>query len=229
MKRPGLYESPEPCLTVAPERNGGLRFDGENTDASAPERVRRLVALLGWFPLPARHDQRMIRPARSERLTLDDVARHVWSLGLQEDRPINTMSDWRLRLFLRGFGILPRWFGPPKFLASPQLLRVVMAQSRLIRSLSPPGLDVEELCERLSRLGLTSAVVEKDVSFEAEMADAFPVVVDARGLNASQQEDLRALSAAVLPLKRMVSLADVEQALLDRKKGETGWARGYGA
>jgi hypothetical protein len=224
-----IRESTEPFLTVTPLRNEGLSFDSDNNHPAAPDRVRRLVALLGWFPLPARHEQRMIRPAHTERLELEDVARHVWSLGLQENRPINELGDWRLRWFLRGFGMRPRLLGPPKFLASPQLLRVILAQSRLIRSLNPPGLDVQAVCARLIKLGLTPAVVEKDVPFEAERADAFPVTVESRPLSASQQKDLSALSETLLPLKRSVSPAEIEQVLLDCRKDEAGWLRGYTA
>ena len=228
--RPGLREPKDPCLTVLAERNGGLCFDGDNNEPASPDRVRRLVELLQWFPLPARHEQKMIRPARSERLELADVARHVWALGVQEDRPIHTLSDWRLRRLLRAYGMLPRLFRrPPKFLASPQLLRVVMAQSRLVRSLNPPGLDVDVLCTRLTRLGLTPAVVEKEVSFEAERTLAFPVLVESRNLSAEQQNDLKALSEALLPLNRNVSLAEVEQVLLDCRKNDAGWLRGYTA
>lgn len=227
--RPGLRESREPFLTVTAERNSGLSFDADNTDPAAPERVRRLVALLAWFPLPARHDQRMIRPARTERLELEDVARHVWGLGMQEERPIDKLSDWRLRHFLRGFKMLPRWFAPPEFLASPQLLRVVLAQSRLIRTLSPPGLDVQAVCARLTKLGLTREIVEREVPFEAEQADAFPVLVESRELSVSQQKDLRALSDALLPLKRSFAPAEIEQVLLDCRNGDAGWMRGYTA
>jgi hypothetical protein len=228
--RPGLRETKEPCLTVRAERNGGLSFNGDNHDAGAPDRVRRLMALLQWFPLPARHEQKTLRAARSERLGLGDVARHVWSLGVQEERPIERLYDWQLRRFLRKFGMMPRWFGrPPKFLASPQLLRVILAQSRLVRSLNPTGLDVQTVSARLTRLGLTREVVEKDVSFKSEQAPAFPVLVESRELTAAQQGDLEALAEALLPLKRKISLAEIEQVLIDRRKNDVGWLRGYTA
>jgi hypothetical protein len=226
---PGLHESQEPCITVAGGRNSGLVFDGDNRDPAAPEHVQRLLRLLELFPLPARHEQKLLRAARTERLALDDVALHVWGLVKQDDKSIDDLGDWRLRRFLRGLGMLPRWFGPPKFLASQAQLRAVKAHSQLVRRINPPDLDVQSLCERLSRLGLTSALVERDVEYDEEWVPAFPVRVDWSAVSSSQEDDLRGLADALLSLKRTVSLADVEQVLLDVKRSQPGWLRGYTA
>ena len=224
---PGMFEAQEPCLSVSAGEDGSLSFSSDLAHAEAPQRAFRLVQLLKWFPVavvPAEH----VTPARTERLTLADVALHLWSMSHDlGETPIEQQDDRQFRKYLAQLGMLPGWFRGPAFLRVEALVGFAKAQANMLRGFDLAGYDEEAVIRRLKRAGLTERMVARDVPFDELRRPTFPVRVEAGSPDPRQQADLDYLRDALAGVEGMISLADVEQLLLDRKRSESGWFRQY--
>ena len=209
------------------EQDGSLTFSSDNSHPEGPQRAHRLVALLKWFPLPidaAEH----VTPARTERLTLADVALHLWGMNVGPDeKPIEQQSDADFRDYLGGLGMLPGWFRKPAFLRHPDLIAWAKSRADMFRTLDLSDFDEAGLIARLKGAGWTERMVGQDVAFDELRRPAFPIRVARSASDVRQQADFDYLRDALASAHDLISLADVEQLLLDRNYGRHGFLREY--
>lgn len=209
-------------------RDGSLNFLSDNSHAEAAQRAHRLVVLLKWFPLPVEAAEHVVSPARTERLTLADLALHLWGLNTEPgETPIAKQSDAEFRDYLAGLGMLPGWLRKPAFLRVDHLVAMAKTQADLLRTFDLTGYDEAALIARLKRAGLTERMVGQDIHFDELRRPAFPIIVAKSGSDPQQQGDFDYLRHALGNPDGLISLADVEQVLLDRKQGLYGFWREY--
>ena len=225
---PGLYEDQEPCLRVTVAPSGSITFSSDTSHPEAPQRAHRLLALLKWFPLAAQPTEEVFSPERTERLSLADLALHLWGLNAGSgETPIAEQSDAEFREYLAGLGMLPGWFRKPAFLRVDALVAMAKSQANFLRTLDLTGYDEPALIVRLKRAGLTERMLGQEVHFDELRRPAFPILVERSVADPQQQEDFDYLRDGLAGAQEMISLADVEQLLLDRKQGQSGWFREY--
>jgi hypothetical protein len=220
----------QPYQTVHWRNDGGLEFSSDNAVGKSVYRAKELLRLLRWFPLKATSAEQVVVPAHSERLTLADVALHLWSLSRDPGQtPIEKQSHFQFVRFLQSFRMLPGFFGrKAAFFQSEVASGLARADANLIRSMNPPGYDEEALLKRLRRAGVTEKVAERDVWFEEIREPAFPITIDPVGLPAIEQGHLAYLREE-LKDGEQISLAKVEALLIERNRHEPGWYRSFTA
>ena len=224
----GLFEDQEPCLRQSIEPDGSIVFASDNAHPDAPSRAFRLVALLKWFPLDAAATQRIASPARTEKLSLADLARYLWSASRDPgERRIEEQSDAELKAFLASFHMLPGWFRKPAFLRNDNFVSYVKADADFTRKIPLDGFDEDAIVRRLKRAGLSEKMIGRDVHIDEFRQDVFPVRVPPEGGVSHSEQDFLYLRDSLAAMDDPISLADVEQLLLDRKNTEQGWLRQY--
>ena len=225
---PGQFEDQERCLSVSVDADGAISFVGDNTHPQAGIRAHRLVSLLEWFQVAVTPSSRIASPARTEPFTLSDLALYVWDVcRVPGERPIDQQSDAEFRKFLGGFDMLPGWLRKPGFLRNANFLSYVKSQNALTRSIGMEGFEEASVIRRLQRAGLSERMVRRDVHLEEIRQISFPVRMQPSSAEADPAGHFAYLRDSLAAMDRPISLADVEELLLNRMSKEPGWYRQY--